>query len=180
MLLVPRFGHDYLTRSRMDAIGKTYIAVCVTWTTLLLMSLAVFLHHRKLHFIRMRNPFLVVASILMIHVYLCIMLLLYPLNASYSCDTGFWIMSIYFPLGIACWHLANAQLLSRSGKQKSMMASGPPSFAKPHEGASKLTRWSRSVYRTNVCPHTSIAVVVGFWLQVHRCFLTQHYLITDL
>jgi hypothetical protein len=166
-MLLPRYGHDYLTKSRLDAVGITYISVCLIWTGLLLTGLAVFLQHRGVDFIRMRNPLLVSTSILLIHIYLCLVFLLYPLNASYGCDAGFWVMSLYFPLGIALWHTANIQLLNLSSVQEELM-SGITCHS-PRRGTSpkfSFAGWRSWLRRTSVVTKTSIAVAVCFGLQV--------------
>lgn len=166
-MLLPRYGHDYLTKSRLDGVGIAYILVCLIWTVLLFTGLAVFLQHRGVDFIRMRNPLLVSTSILLIHVYLCLVFLLYPLNASYGCNAGFWVMSLYFPLGIALWHTANIQLLNLSSVQEELMSGitchSPRRGTSPKFSFAGLQSWLR---RTSVVTKTSIAVAVCFGLQV--------------
>ncbi|KAI9823932.1 MAG: hypothetical protein M1832_002250 [Thelocarpon impressellum] len=115
-----RSGHDY-GPSNMDGVAKAYITVCCVWSFLLFCGLAVFLLHRNVDFVRMRNASVVTCAVLMIHVYLVIILCLYPVNGGWPCNLEFWVMSIYFPLGVALFQAQNIRVLSMSVAQKQLM-----------------------------------------------------------
>ena len=93
-------GHDY-GAANLDAVGKAYIVFASLWTMVVMAGLTVLLMYRRLDFVRMRNTTLVASAVLTIHVYLVLAILLYPVNGAWPCDLEFWIMSVYFPLGIA-------------------------------------------------------------------------------
>jgi hypothetical protein len=167
-MLFRRYGHDYLTASRLDRAGVTYISICSIWTLLLIVGLTIFLCHRKVDFIRMRNPLLVSSGLLLIHVYLCLVLLLYPLNASYGCDAGFWVMSVYFPLGITVWHTANIQVLNLSSLQGKLAVICCSQNAEKHQR--HIGGWKAWLQQTSIVTRTSIAVVLCSCLQVGLCY----------
>ena len=85
----------------LDSLGVIYIVVCCLWTVMVFAGLTLYLLNRQVDFVRMRNATVVTCTIVVIHVYLVLVLLLYPLNGAWPCDLEFWTMSIYFPLGIA-------------------------------------------------------------------------------
>ena len=108
--VVPRHtGHDY-GAPNLDAVGVAYIVVCVIWTLFIGVGLTYFLLHRQLDFVRMRNATVTVCAVLMLHVYLSMVLLLYPANGNWPCDLEFWLMSLYFPLGIALFQAQVSRL----------------------------------------------------------------------
>ena len=117
-------GHDW-GPINLDPLGNAYIAVAVLLTVIFLISISFLLIHRHLHLIRIRNITLMVGALLMIHVYLIIVLLNYPLNGSYPCNLGYWVMNIYFPFAVALFQAQNIQLLSLSVLQKQL--THPPS-----------------------------------------------------
>lgn len=100
-LMLPRHsGHDY-GAPNLDILGKAYIIVCILWTFIISVGVTYFVLHRRLDFVRMRNTTVTICAVLMLHIYLCMVLLLYPINGRWPCDLEYWIMSIYFPLGVA-------------------------------------------------------------------------------
>ncbi|KAM0804135.1 hypothetical protein BDR22DRAFT_781967, partial [Usnea florida] len=67
--------------------------------------------------IRMRKIPLALLSLLVLHVYLFLVFLVYPLNGYFPCGVEFWIMSIYLPIGIGLFQAQNQQLLIVSREQ---------------------------------------------------------------
>ncbi|KAI9697401.1 MAG: hypothetical protein M1836_004679 [Candelina mexicana] len=114
-------GHDFVSGPNLDILGILYILVCALWSILFLAACGLLYYYRNLPFIRIRDTTLVLSSLMMIHVYLCIILLVYPVNGQFSCSLEFWIMSIYLPFGIALFQAQNMQLLSLSCRQKQFM-----------------------------------------------------------
>ncbi|KAI5782711.1 hypothetical protein EDC01DRAFT_223876 [Geopyxis carbonaria] len=112
----PNYGNP-----RLDSVGKTYIAVLTLWTVTLSAGLVVFLRHRHMPFIRLRNVPLVCFALGMIHLQLIFDMLMYPLNGSLSCSLEFWIMNICLPLGIAAFQTNNWVLFSRAWGQKHLL-----------------------------------------------------------
>ncbi len=165
-------GHDYLTASRLDGAGIAYVLVAGTWTALLLGGIAVFLFHRKLDFVRMRNPLLVTTALVLIHVYLCLMLLLYPLNASYGCNAGFWMMSVYFPLGIACWHTANIHVLNLSHLQEELISETKLLCRRAPGPKLCLESWRSWLRQSSLVARTTFAVALYFFFQVRTLELS--------
>ena len=104
----------------LDGLSVAYIVINVVWTSIVLVGCLAFWRFRTHETMRKRNPALVVASVLVLHVYFCFNLILYPLNGAYPCALDYWIMSVYFPLGIALFQVQHVQLLSVSARQKEL------------------------------------------------------------
>lgn len=88
----PNYGH-----LRLDNVGKIYIAIFALWTTVFATGLTIFLTHRRLPFIRLKNVPLVCSALVMLHLQLSFDILIYPLNGVLPCSLEFWIMSICLP-----------------------------------------------------------------------------------
>jgi hypothetical protein len=101
-LLRPRqFGLDGTTRPNTDALGVSYIVIAVLYTMILSVELF-FLHRRREAFcLQIRSIKVVFAAVLMLHIYLILVLLVYPWNGLFPCSAEFWIMSVFLPSGMA-------------------------------------------------------------------------------
>ena len=168
-------GHDW-GPVNLDPLGKAYIALAVLSSVILIIGISFLLVYRHLDFIRIRNISLMISSLLMIHVYLVIVLLNYPLNGSYPCDLGYWVMNIYFPFGVALFQAQNIQLLSLSVLQKKL--THQPSELRHHSERTRCflsglrIKWRDSslVYRMYLC----IGVGVVFQVILPSVVETRH------
>lgn len=149
-------GHDW-GPVNLDPLGMAYIIVAAISTVFLFLGISCLLYYRRLEFVRIRNITLIVSSLLMIHIYLVIVLINYPLNGSYPCSLGYWVMNIYFPVGVALFQAQNIQLLSMSVLQKRLSfrpAKLEPRSERPRHGLSGLkVKWRESslLYRMYLC-----------------------------
>ncbi|KAI5852991.1 hypothetical protein DFP73DRAFT_470406 [Morchella snyderi] len=112
----PNYGH-----LRLDNAGKVYIAAFALWTLLFGVGLVIFLTHRHLPFIRLKNVPLVCAALVMLHIQLSFDILIYPSNGVFPCGLEFWVMNICLPLGIALFQAQNMQLFSLFWGQKHLV-----------------------------------------------------------
>jgi hypothetical protein len=85
----------------MDSLGIGYIVLAITYTLLLGSELYFLYRHRKAFCIQIRNIKVVFAAVLMLHIYLVLVLLVYPWNGLFPCAAEFWIMSVFLPSGMA-------------------------------------------------------------------------------
>jgi hypothetical protein len=81
----------------MDTTGKIYVILTVVWSVLIGGGTLVFLRHRNLPFIRLKNVRLVIAALALLHLQLVFDALQYPLNGALPCVFEFWIMNICLP-----------------------------------------------------------------------------------
>lgn len=85
----------------MDMLGVFYIVITIIYTLFVAGELYLLYRHRSAFSIRIRNVKIVFAAVAMLHVYLVLVLLVYPENGAFPCSAEFWIMSIFLPLGMA-------------------------------------------------------------------------------
>lgn len=159
-----RAGYDLSPEPNLDALSKAYITFVVVWTLILIAGVACLIKLRNLTFIRMRNVTLAASAVSTIHVYLVLASLVYTLNGMYPCVFEFWVMSTYFPFGVALFQAQNLQLLELSCLQKQLILD-PLKVKAPlnKKGLAGLRqRWSRMgmVSRTYLCIGVGIALQV--------------------
>lgn len=93
-------GIDY-GAPNLDNLGVFYIIFAAVYSVFVLTGLMALYHLRHTHAVRIRSFPIVCGSMLFLHAYLLLILLVYPLNGLFKCGWEFWIMSILLPLGIA-------------------------------------------------------------------------------
>lgn len=84
-----------------DALGIFYVAVAIVYTLVLAGELYLLNRHRSAFCVQIRNLKVVVSAVSMLHVYLVLVLLVYPWNGLFPCSAEFWIMSVFLPSGMA-------------------------------------------------------------------------------
>jgi hypothetical protein len=100
MTLNLRGGHDW-AKPNFDGLALFYISFAACYTAIVLAGLYALYLLRNSHAVRIRNLSVICATVLMLHVYLVLILLVYPLDGLFKCGWEFWIMSILLPLGMA-------------------------------------------------------------------------------
>ena len=103
-------GHD-LGSSNYDGYGISLIVFIATYTILFFAGCAYLWHHRNHPIVKMRKIGVALLSILILHVYLFLCFMAYPLNGFYPCSVEFWTMSLYLPIGMGLFQAQNQQLL---------------------------------------------------------------------
>jgi hypothetical protein len=104
-----REGHDSL-KPNTDGVAVFYLSFAAFYTVIVLAGLYALFLLRNTHAVRIRNFFVICATVVSLHIYLVLILLVYPLNGLFKCGWEFWIMSILLPLCMALfqgmqWHL---------------------------------------------------------------------------
>jgi predicted acyltransferase len=92
---------DGTTRPNIDALGIGYLVIAIAYTLLLAAELYLLYRRREAFCVRIRNIRVVFAAVLMLHIYLVLVLLVYPWNGLFPCSAEFWIMSVFLPSGMA-------------------------------------------------------------------------------
>ncbi|KAL9007993.1 MAG: hypothetical protein Q9173_006841 [Seirophora scorigena] len=114
-------GHDWANNYNLDGWGVCLILFTILYTLFLLLCSYVLWQWRNHPVIHMRRPALATAAVLVLHVYVIIILLLYPWNGFFPCAAEFWIMSIYLPIGIGLFQAQNQVLLLISRGQQTLL-----------------------------------------------------------
>ncbi|ORY05914.1 hypothetical protein BCR34DRAFT_42185 [Clohesyomyces aquaticus] len=101
-----------------DSLGIFYVVITILYSLLLSGELFLLYRHRLAFCVRIRNVKVVLCAICMLHVYLVIVLLVYPENGLFPCAAEFWIMSVFLPSGMAFFQACNARVLTAYESQK--------------------------------------------------------------
>lgn len=88
-------------RPNIDALGITYVVAAILYTLVLAGELYLLYRRRSAFCVRIRGLDVVFTAVSSLHVYLILVLLVYPLNGRFPCSAEFWIMSIFLPTGMA-------------------------------------------------------------------------------
>ena len=113
-------GHDW-GNYNLDGYGIGYIVFDIIYTIAFLAACAYVWIHRNDSIIKMRNIPLALSSLLLLHIYMFMVLIVYPINGAFPCQAEFWIMSLYLPIGIGLFQAQNQQLLIVSERQRDIV-----------------------------------------------------------
>lgn len=149
-----------------DALGKTYLIVAGLCTLVLALGITGLLYYRQLHFIRIRNLTLMISSVCALHVYLIIVFLVYPLNGSFPCSLGFWVMNTYLPFGVALFQAQNMQLLSLSVLQKQLVLQPSNLMSKSSRARRSFAGYKARWLELSLLHKTYFFVSIGIVMQV--------------
>lgn len=93
-------GLDF-QKPNLDLLGIAYIVIAILYTAFVAGELFVLYRHRNDTPIRLRNACNTAAAVVALHIYLVLVLSVYPENGVFKCGTEFWVMSIFLPFGMA-------------------------------------------------------------------------------
>ncbi|KAK1450338.1 integral membrane protein [Colletotrichum melonis] len=100
---------------KWDRIGMFYITFCATWTAIVFAGMAFLWANRRNPILRLRGLPLAFGSIIFLHLYWCMAQITYPIGGTMpvviAYDVQYFVMGIWFPLGIACFHASNSRFL---------------------------------------------------------------------
>ncbi|KAH8731630.1 hypothetical protein GQ44DRAFT_642883 [Phaeosphaeriaceae sp. PMI808] len=105
-------------KANTDALGIFYVIVAVLYTILLAGELYLLNRHRSAFCVRIRSIKVVFSAVSLLHIYLVLVLLVYPWNGMFPCAAEFWIMSVFLPSGMALFQACNARVLTAYESQR--------------------------------------------------------------
>ncbi|KAL9124027.1 MAG: hypothetical protein Q9217_006600 [Psora testacea] len=113
-------GHDW-GKENSDGYALSQIVFIIIYTIFFFTACTYLWLHRMHPVIKMRKINLALMSVLILHVYLFMIFMVYPLNGEFPCGVEFWIMSLYLPIGIGLFQAQNQQLLIVSREQNQLL-----------------------------------------------------------
>ncbi|KAK1752778.1 hypothetical protein QBC47DRAFT_62761 [Echria macrotheca] len=123
---------DTKPQVRLDSIGVWWICFGAIWTFFLVLGMVFLYRKRHMPTLRMRGLPLTFAGIVLLHLYWCTVQIGYSVGPLAPEVAEFWIMSIWYPFGIALFQAGNSQFLH--------IARAQSRFARPDSQLS--FRWS--------------------------------------
>jgi hypothetical protein len=125
--------------SNHDALGIFYVVVAILYTIVLAAELYLLHRYRSVFCVRIRNLKVVFPAICMLHIYLVLVLLVYPWNGLFPCAAEFWIMSVFLPMGMALFQgRRTTATFCFSLTSRSMQCQGAYSIRKPAPAQAQL------------------------------------------
>lgn len=130
---------DFPPPIKVDGLGAFYIVFTLVWTAILIAGM-VFLHgKRNMPILRLRGLPLSFGAVILMHMYWCAVQIGYIYGAHMAPGVEFWIMSIWFPFGIALFHASNSRFLYVAEMQKRFIGDA---HQQPHRSPRSLKRKS--------------------------------------
>lgn len=170
-MVFTRPGGDDGGAAIFDSLAKFYVAVAITWTAALLSGSVFLILNRHEQCIRIRNLRLMLSAVSCLHVFWILCMVAYSMGGKYPCAAEYWIMNIYFPVGIALFQANSMQLLSVFGVQEKLLLTAQqpyrPHFIDSAESSSRyLARWRQ----LNLVQRTEWGIAVGISVQVSASY----------
>lgn len=98
-----------------DKVGVFFISFCAAWTAIVMAGMAFCLYNRHLPFMRIRGLSLAFGAVTFLHLYWIMAQITYPIGATMpiviAYDVQYFVMGMWFPLGIALFHASNLRFL---------------------------------------------------------------------
>lgn len=105
-------------RPNLDTLGITYVVLAIIYTIIVSLELCVLYRRRSAFSVRIRNVRVTFAAVSLLHIYLILVLLVYPWNGLFPCSAEFWIMALFLPSGMALFQACNARVLMTYESQR--------------------------------------------------------------
>jgi len=167
---------DTAPHPQLDALGYFYISLSVVWTAVIVTGIVFLYRKRKLPFLKIRGLPLSFAAVTLLHLYWISVQLGYVLGPIAPAVAEFWIMGIWFPLGISLFQAASSQFLYVAEVQKRLYRHGSidealREYKWPAKEGKSVSRWKRLVVRFRKMEYSKrilTFVIAGMVVQV--CF----------
>ncbi len=116
-------GHNWGPMN-LDGYGISIVLFAGIYSLVFLAACGYLWTLRKHTVLKMRKVNLTILSLLVLHVYLFMIFMVYPLNGAFPCSVEYWTMCIYLPIGVGLFQAHNQQLLLVSHDQVQLLNTG--------------------------------------------------------
>ena len=160
---------DTKPEARLDAVGIWWITFGAVWTFLLASGMTFLYKKRNTPTLRLRSLSLTFAGIILLHLYWATVQIGYSVGPLAPEVAEFWIMSIWYPFGIALFQAGNSQFL-HVAKAQSRFAQ-PPSQMKTRYDEKRLPQKATLFQRLRQMDYSKrmfLFVTLGMAVQVRR------------
>lgn len=157
---------DTKPEARLDGVGIFWIVFAVSWTLILIGGMTFLWTKRDMPILRIRGLSLSFAAITLLHCYWFAVTTGYVYGALMPEVAEFWIMSIWFPFGIALFHASNSRFLYVANAQKKYVKKTVDlgwDGQRPRIRKTLVARWKMLAYTKRVL------ILVGLGMAAHVC-----------
>lgn len=154
--------------ARFDGLGIFWIIWTFVWTFIVAGGMVFLWRRRDMPMLRIRDLPLSFAAIVLLHIYWGAIQTGYVYFPLFTPEGEFWIMSLYFPFGIALFHASNSRFLHVAKQQKELFASDEksPSKSRVRRGT-LLGRFQALDYSKKILITVGLGMVVQVWNTSH-------------
>ncbi|KAJ4267129.1 hypothetical protein NW762_003227 [Fusarium torreyae] len=121
--------------ARLDGLGIFWIVFTFAWSFILAGGMYFLWRRRDMPMLRIRDLPLSFAAIILLHIYWGAVQTGYVYFPLFTPAGEYWIMSIYFPFGIALFHASNSRFLHVAKQQKELFAIDEKSPSRNRNGS---------------------------------------------
>jgi hypothetical protein len=154
---------------RLDGVGIWWLTFGGVWTALLVSAMVFLYKKRDTPTLRIRGLPLTFAGIVLLHLYWITVQLGYSVGPLAPEVAEFWIMSIWYPFGIALFQAGNSQFLYVA-KAQSRFARPPSQMSTRYDDKKRLepnkTSWLGRLRKMDYSRKMFMFVTVGMAIQV--------------
>lgn len=162
---------------RLDALGIFWIVFALAWTFILAGGMYFLWRRRDMPLLRIRGLPLSFAAIILLHLYWGAVQTGYVYFPLWTPEGEFWIMSTYFPFGVALFHASNSRFLHVAKQQKELFAMDEKSPSKSNRSrpGSLIARFKSLDYNKKIY----ITIGAGMAIQVHPHTIPSNIIISN-
>ncbi|KAL6703481.1 hypothetical protein ACN47E_009655 [Coniothyrium glycines] len=164
----------------LDGVGIFYITFCAIWTSIVAAGMLFCWVNRHLPILRVRGLPLAFGSVISLHVYWILAQLTYPVGRSIPAipaySLQYFVMSTWFPLGIALFHAANLRFLRVAKLQKQFAQSTlTVRRSRVEQKTGWLCKFRNMEYTRKVMMFITVGVVVQTFLAISMWIACKKY-----
>ncbi|KAF2104662.1 hypothetical protein NA57DRAFT_70868 [Rhizodiscina lignyota] len=158
-------GHDW-GAPLLDALGITYIVIAIAYTLLVFFGLYRLWLHRNEVAVRLRGFWTIASAVILLLTYGAWVIIVYPLNGLFKCNTEFWVMSVFLPTSIGLFQASNIRLLSYYQAQQDL-ADDAKTLAEKKKWTILLNRGPVAFWKQlDTAQKTYFGIAVGIVIQL--------------
>ncbi|KAH6605342.1 regulator of g signaling superfamily [Trichoderma cornu-damae] len=159
---------------RLGALGIFWMVFTAVWTVILLAGMIFLWIQREMPILRIRGLPLSFAAIALMHLYWIAVQLAYWYGPLMPEVAEFWIMSIWFPFGIALFHASNSRFLYVADAQRRFIQkSEAPSL--PVARGDLLGRWRQLDYNRRILISVCTGMGLHFLLTLAMFLISRKF-----
>ncbi|KAK9441627.1 uncharacterized protein G6M90_00g046280 [Metarhizium brunneum] len=163
---------------RLDGVGIFWIVFAVTWTVILISGMAFLWTKRDMPILRIRGLGLSFTAIAFLHCYWVAVTTGYVYGPLMPEVAEFWIMSIWFPFGIALFHASNSRFLYVANAQKQYVKkTGDLGWdgQRPRIRKTLVARWKMLPYTQRVLIFVGLGMVAHLSLTIFMFLISRKF-----
>ncbi|RDA93933.1 hypothetical protein CP533_5011 [Ophiocordyceps camponoti-saundersi (nom. inval.)] len=163
---------------RLDGVGVFWIVFAVIWTLVVLGGMTFLYVRRDIPILRIRGLPLSLASVALLHFYWFAVTLGYVYGPLMPEVAEFWIMSIWFPFGVALFHASNSRFLYVARAQKKYVMSTVDSGwdpDRPRIRRTMLARWRMLDYSYKMLLLVGLGMAFQLFLALFMFIISRKF-----